>query len=312
MIDWLNKKAGRKRVLGIDMYDEGCAIAVLDATDPSQPNVTDVRWCSFDHADNRARVLKDAVRELGVRGLPTYATLAHSSYTLVQLEAPDLPLDEMREAVRWRVKDLIDFPVEEATVDVFSLPESRRAGAPALVYVVVARSREVEVMGDILADADLKIEAIDVVEMAIRNLSMHLDRPERPRAYLHLQPGQTIFEVADGPQVYLSRRVLQDFDPGAAEELLQAQMENLALEVQRSLDYFESQYAMGAADRLSVISCDNALYNAFGQVARNFLTVPTAQFDFTAVASSEGVELSTLGRGVTAIGAAMRGLPWAA
>lgn len=312
MFDWLNKKAGSKRILGVDLYDEGCALAVLDATNPDKPTVTGVRWCGFDDAENRARQLKDAVRELGARGLPTFATLAHSNYSLVQLEAPDLPLDEMREAVRWRVKDLIDFPVEEATVDVFSLPESRRAGAPALAYVVVARSREVEAIADILGDADLKVEAIDVVEMAIRNLSMYLDRPERPRAYLHLQPGQTIFEVTDGPQVYLSRRVLQDFDADAAEELLQAQMENLALEVQRSLDYFESQYALGAADRLSVIVCDDALYKAFAQVARNFLTVPTERFDFTAIAWSKGVELSTLGRGVTAVGAAMRGLPWAA
>ena len=60
------------------------------------------------------------------------ATLPYSAYSMVQLEAPELEPDELREAMRWRVRDLIDFPVEQAAIDVFHLPESQRPGAPAL------------------------------------------------------------------------------------------------------------------------------------------------------------------------------------
>ena len=149
-------------------------------------------------------------------------------------------------------------------------------------------------------------------EMAIRNLALHLDKPGRPRAYLQLQPGQTIIEIADGPQVYLSRRVMQDYDVNADIDLLQAQMENLALEVQRSLDYFESQYALGPADQLSVIVSDDVMFEAFSKVARTFLTVQTERFSFSGMPSLDEVDLTVLGHGVTAVGAAMRGLPWAA
>ena len=294
------------------MYDDGCAVAVIDVADPDRPTVTAVRWCALAPDAKVGRVLADAVREMGARGLPAYATLPSKRYSLVQLEAPELADDELREAMRWRVRDLIDFPVEQAAIDVFHLPESQRPGAPALLYVVVAQSAAVESLADALHEAGLSIAAIDIAEMAIRNLALHLDRPGRPRAYLHLQPGETVIEIADGEQIYLSRRVMQDFDAGSATELLQAQMENLALEVQRSLDYFESQYALGPADRLSVIVCDPTLFEAFSAVARNFLTVQTERFSFADLDVGEGVELTTLGRGVTALGAAMRGLPWAA
>lgn len=312
MLNWLRKNAGSSRVLGCDVYQDGCALAIVDQADNAGPLITGVRWCPFEPGADSAAALRHAVRQLNARSLPVVANLQHSAYSLVQLEAPDLGPDELREAMRWRVKDLIDFPVEQAVIDVFKLPRSRRPGAPELVYAVVAKSHEVESLGELLEAAGLKVMAIDIAEMAIRNLVAHLDKPTRPRAYLHLKPGETIIEIADGPQVYLSRRVLQDFDLDADGNLLQVQMENLALEVQRSLDYFESQYALGAADQLSVIVCNEDLYQAFSTVARAFLTVQTERFGFSNLAVAAGVDLAVLGRGVTAVGAAMRGLPWAA
>ena len=311
MFDWLKKTSRSSRVLGLEMYENGCALAVVDQAEAGKPVLAGARWCPLRDSD-RTSVLKQAVRGLKARGMPVVATLPHSAYSLVQLEAPELEPGELREAMRWRVKDLIDFPVEEAVIDVFELPASRRPGAPQLVYAVVAKSREVDELGRLLVEAGLQIAAIDITELAIRNLSLHLDKPGRARAYLQLQPGQTIIEIADGPQVYLSRRVLQEFDSGADAELLQAQMENLALEVQRSLDYFESQYALGPADQLSVIVSDDGLFDAFSKVARAFLTVQTERFSFSDLGAAAGVDLVELGHGVTAAGAAMRGLPWAA
>ena len=110
-----------------------------------RPVVTGVRWCPF--GSDRLSALRQVVRDLDARGLPVVATLPNSAYSLVQLEAPELEPEELREAMRWRVKDLIDFPVEEAVIDVFGLPASRRPGAPELVYAVVAKSHEVDDTG---------------------------------------------------------------------------------------------------------------------------------------------------------------------
>jgi len=312
LFNWRKNTARSPRTLGIEMCEDGCALTIVEHDANKGPKITAVRWCPFRQPSEMGLVLKRAVRDMNAFGLPVVATLAHSAYSLVQLEAPALAPEELREAMRWRVKDLIDFPLEEAVVDVFKLPASRRPGAPELVYAVVARSHAVEQLGTLLQQAGLKIQAIDIAEMAIRNLAMYLDKPERPRAYLQLQPGRTIIEIADGPQIYLSRRVLQDYDADADAVLLQAQMENLALEVQRSLDYFESQYALGAADQLSVIVCDDELFTSFSRVARAFLTVATERFNLAALPGADGVDLDRHGRGISALGAALREMPWAA
>ena len=61
-----------------------------------------------------------------------------------------------------------------------------------------------------------------------------------------------------------------------------------------------------------MIVCDPALFEALAAVARDFLTVKTERFSFAGLGVADGVELTELGRGVTALGVAMRGLPWAA
>lgn len=307
MFNWLKKRADTARVLGLDFYENGCALAILDVEDPANPSVVATQWCSLGSGPaHQAHHLRQSLRALGAEGLPAVAVLQHGAYSLVQLEAPELTDDEMCEAMRWRVKDLIDFPVEDAAIDVFRLPKSRRPGAPDLVYVVVAKGGEVQHLAGILTSAGLRIEAIDIVEMAIRNLASHIDRPKRPRAYLQLRPHDTVIEIADGPNVYLSRRVIQDLDPAADPELLNAQMENLALEVQRSLDYFESQYALGPADQLSVMAAEERLFAAFAQIASTFLTVPCVRFDIAALPAADGVDEADLSRGMAAIGAALR------
>jgi len=312
LFNWGRKSAKSSCALGLEIHDDGFALAVVDAADAQAPEIRGVHCCALEPSADRLAPLKEALRVLGARGLPTVVTLPPASYSLVQIESPNLPDDELREASRWRVGDLVDFPIEDAVIDVFRLPASRRAGAPQLLYVVVARSAEVERLVGLLTGAGLEIEAIDIAEMALRNLTLHLDRPERPRAYLHLQSASTMIQIADGPQVYLSRRITQGYDADEDDQLLHAQMENLALEVQRSLDYFESQYAFGPVDQLTVIVSSDRIFGAFSDVARLYLTVPVAQFDIATFCQAQGIDPSALGRGVTAVGAAMRGLPWAA
>jgi len=309
VFQWLKARPRHTRQLGLEFRDDGFAAAVIEPRD-GETRVVDARWCPLPGAAEPLPVLKRCLREMGAEGLPVVATLQLGAYSLVQLEHPGLGDDELVEAMRWKVKDLIDFPVEQAVIDVFPLPQSRRPGAPALLYVVVARETAVAALGSLLQDADLDVIAIDIVEMAIRNLAQYVDRPQRPRAYLQLHAGQTVIEIADAEQVYLSRRVLQGFDVDADQVLLQAQMENLALEVQRSLDYFESQYAVGAADHLTVLADAEPAYRAFVAVAARFLTVPTQRFTVDSFDSAG--QSTNCQQALTAIGAAMRELPWAA
>ena len=79
MFSWLKKKAGASRVLGLDMYEDGCALAAIDQTDVGRPVITGVRWCPFEPGEKKAFALRSAVRDLKARNLPVVATLSHKT-----------------------------------------------------------------------------------------------------------------------------------------------------------------------------------------------------------------------------------------
>jgi hypothetical protein len=46
------------------------------------------------------------------------ALLQPGDYQMQLVEAPSVPADELKAAVRWKLKDLLDYPVDAATIDV--------------------------------------------------------------------------------------------------------------------------------------------------------------------------------------------------
>jgi MSHA biogenesis protein MshI len=73
--------------------------------------------------------------------------ISADDYQLVHIEAPDVLPAELRAAVRWRLRDAIDFPVEEATVDLLELPQQSRRANAKMVYAVAAQTAAVERLG---------------------------------------------------------------------------------------------------------------------------------------------------------------------
>ena len=60
------------------------------------------------------------------------------------LDAPDVPEAETKSAVRWRLKDFLDYPVDAATVDVIRIPPDPSAPTKARsVFAVSARNEHI-------------------------------------------------------------------------------------------------------------------------------------------------------------------------
>src|SRR5258706_3389120 len=66
--------------------------------------------------------------------------LRPGDYQMLVVEAPTVPQAELKSAIRWRIKDLLDYHVDDATVDVLDIPpESGQPGRSHSMYAVAAR-----------------------------------------------------------------------------------------------------------------------------------------------------------------------------
>jgi len=63
-----------------------------------------------------------------------------ASYQLLPIEAPDVDAAELKAAVRWRIKEFIDFHIDDAAIDVFEMPSQGPRARARTMYVGAARN----------------------------------------------------------------------------------------------------------------------------------------------------------------------------
>jgi len=194
------------------------------------------------------------------------ALLGGGEYQILNVEAPNVPREEMKTAVRWRLKDILDFPVAEATLDVLDIPLDASSRAQQSVFVVAARNSVIAPRQKLFLEAKAGLHAIDVPEMAQRNVSAMLEPEGRGIAMLSFGDDGGLLTVSYRGELYLSRRfdvtLTQLLEPD--HDRKHQSFDKITLELQRSLDHFERQYSFISIAKLvlgpsSVIGLDEYL-----------------------------------------------------
>ncbi len=173
-----------------------------------------------------------------------------SEYTLVLTEAPDVRPEELKTALRWRVKDLIDFHINDATLDVFELPGMEMGGRAREMYAVAARNEAIRRRVDQLHNAGINLEVIDIPEMAQRNLAALLPEDAQGVALLSFANRGGLLTISRQGDLYLSRNLDVGLDHLAQGGDLTGYFDRVVLEIQRSLDYFESHFRQSPIQHL--------------------------------------------------------------
>ena len=96
--------------------------------------------CMLDSFAVETTELEALQRLRSARQLKAYActTLMPSGeYNIAQLDAPNVPAEERKEALRWALKGMVDYPLETACVDVLDIP-MQGVGRQASVFAVSA------------------------------------------------------------------------------------------------------------------------------------------------------------------------------
>lgn len=232
--------------------------------------------------------------------------LDRNDYQLLLVEAPDVRPEELRSAVRWRIKDLIGFHVDDAVIDVFEIPDQRHANRNRMMYAIAARARRVTERADVVDAAGLGTDVVDIPEMAVRNLAMLMPEEARGLALVHLDNSGGIITISRQGTLYLTRRL----DTGV-EELKAAQepartalCEGVLLEVQRSLDYYESHFPHGPVAAIALTP--TAAATPLGDYLPQQLETPVLQLRLEDVLAFEEPAETLDANDILAIGAALR------
>jgi len=230
---------------------DGIAAASVRRTPVGKPAVA---VASFFSGAPGLDTLEKAAKDLHSANYRCTTVLAGGDYQFMSVEAPNVPRAELKTAMRWRLKDILDFPVDDATYDVLDIPLDPNAAArpQQSIFAVASRNSVIQARQKLFTQAKIRLRTIDIPEMAQRNVSALLEPEGRGLAMLSFGEDGGLLTVSWRGELYLSRRIdvtlaqLLDAD----QERRHQSFDKITLELQRSLDNFERQFSFISVAKL--------------------------------------------------------------
>lgn len=191
---------------------------------------------------------REALANLHARG-PASLVLRAADYRLRLVDAPNVPADELKAAVRWQIQDQLDFHADDGTFDVLAVPHPEHLSHVRQLFAVAARNTLLADETALALAAGLDLKIIDIIETAQRNIAARLEKSGRALAvFSFIESGGLLTLSLDGElcmarTLAVNPAILDGCDLGAA-------LERPTLEIQRTLDHFDRQFGGIPVDRL--------------------------------------------------------------
>lgn len=195
-------------------------------------------------------------------GLPVVISLDTLDYQLHLVEAPKVADDELSDALRFRLRDLLPAGRDDLMVRGFRLPGDAYRGRMDMAFAAVVEKNVIRELVSWCRRQQLELAGITIPELSLLNLLAEYE-PESAVGVLRMDEGEGVIYLYREGALYVTRRLnigvkaFAPADSGLSFALdTSASTDALALEVQRSLDYFDSQLGMGMVSQIWVLTPD--------------------------------------------------------
>ena len=250
---WSRRAGGKGDILALTLNDNSLRYVLASAADARGATIT--AWGT----ELRGSQTRDAFLKRTKTILPVaervIAVLDPREYQILQIDAPNVPAEELHSAVRWRAMEFVDGSPHDYTLDVLTVPaEPARTG---VVIAVIAHNDVVRTrMLDCVA-LGCPLSVIDVAETSLRNLLYAVLQAESAEtdvaAALVADAGRALMVIVVNGQLYFFRRFEFDTDllavavdelqsalvgTGAGEDAVSRSL----MQLHRSLDLWEDSY----------------------------------------------------------------------
>lgn len=233
--------------LGLYIGRERISVAIADHSQ-AVPRIIETHFQAIESSlqESLAKALK-SVRSSAVR---TVVGLGIDECHFHKIQKPNIPAEEMDDSVLFLIKDRLSQKIEDSLVACVDYPPNCRHDDQLMVFEV--RKTLVQEQVDALLGVGLDIEAIDVAELLLGDLFATLEDMNKGIAIVVEQDMGVYLLLYRNHYLYLIRR-LQDVPdllsclpaPGNV-----GMADTLMLEVQRTLDYYDSLMGQSAPRQL--------------------------------------------------------------
>lgn len=257
--------------IGIAFSGESVLLCAL------QKKGDELQWvldASFSHSNWQGQ-LADYVQRHKLANTDCYVSLTSHWYQLLQIEKPNVPDDEVYAALGWPLKDLLP-PNTEYVYDYLN-PPAQVAGQSKLSVVAIPH-KDITNISKGIYDADLTLKIISIEETATVELTPKSDDAVMSLVQEHGE--EIVLNIVKNNELYFTRRLkgFENLGSYSESELSMGITESLCVQIQRSMDYFESQLRQSPVRKV-LLKLDTILAEELANQIQVNMGLPVCAFE---------------------------------
>ena len=272
-----NKKS-KKTSIRVCLWQsaEGISIAVSKLVADELQLIHCAYFSALDLSENSAAV-EEFIDKHDLAGASTSLVLGSGDYQLLLTDAPDVGDDEICEALWWKVKDLVAFEIENAQIDYLDLPTDVAKQQGRKVYAVIADKTKIATKVAWVEALGLAPTIVEIPETALLHLVAGLCDEIVGTCILYVDAEQSLLMLLSERNMYLSRTLQYNYLD---------RMDAVALDLQRSMDYYESQIGKPPCTKIIVLPQQSATSDIM-RVLLNNIGVEITTMDINSLVNSD-------------------------
>lgn len=270
-------RSGNYRII-LQIGQEQLRLLVLrhSSANPPQAVVND----SIDIGDDLTATIKALLKpyeKLRLEGSPVDLVLGSNHYQTVTVDRPNLPESDLSSGIAFQLGDLVSFAPDEMVTDFYELPFY--PGAANKVVAVAASKELLTNCVNAIIDNDLQVTSIAIAELQLRKLYQQQELPVL--VMFPLESGDYLAQIYQQGLLCFSRplRGLRRLSEYSAADIELGALEPLATELQRSMDFFESQLRQRSISTIHLAVNHPSIGEIKSQL-QNLLAVDIEQVDY--------------------------------
>lgn len=204
-------------------------------------------------------VLTELIKQYQLQNYQASIVLSSNEYHLFLLDNPPVPQSEFQAAIRWKIANLIPFSLEEAIIDAFPVPLQFTHNPKQMIMVVVTQRNFLQAQVDLLRRVGLQPFAINIQQLALRNITALFETDQRSSALIYLQKNTSEIIITSEKQIYFQRYLnfrlseLNKINERRFDQGDFSLLNEFILDIQRSFDYYEIQWRKAKPARFYLI-----------------------------------------------------------
>ena len=185
--------------------------------------------------------------EFQLSGFQVSVVLDRDFYQTFDIDKPQVDESELLATLPFSIKDLISESIFDQVVDYIDMPFQQRKGEQ--ITVISIPKARVLLIRDMILNAGCQLKAITIQELSLTRL---LGDHDEANILLSQQHNELVLTVVKSGQLHFTHRLrgFNELLPLPLDDVENALLDGLSLEIQRALDYINSQLRINAIGTL--------------------------------------------------------------